>query len=53
MSKVESDFREALLKARTQGWHELWRKEDWWAIWLGLGIVVVAYLLFANAFSLK
>ncbi len=29
-------------------WHELWRKEDWWAIWLGLGIVVVAYALFVN-----
>ena len=20
-------------------WRELWLKEDWWAIWLGLGIV--------------
>jgi uncharacterized integral membrane protein (TIGR00698 family) len=30
-----------------QGWQELWQKEDWWAVWLGLGIVVVAYGLFA------
>ena len=29
-------------------WRELWLKEDWWAIWLGLGIVLVAYVFFAN-----
>ena len=37
----------------TTGWRELWLKEDWWAIWVGLGIVVVGYLLFANGLSLK
>ena len=26
------------------GWKELYFKEDWWAIWLGIGIVVIAYL---------
>jgi uncharacterized integral membrane protein (TIGR00698 family) len=35
------------------GWSELWLKEDWWAVWIGLGIVVVAYALFANGESLK
>jgi hypothetical protein len=30
------------------GGKELYLKEDWWAIWLGLGIVVVAYLFFAG-----
>jgi len=35
------------------GWKELWLKEDWWAIWLGLGIVIVAYLFFANGSSIK
>jgi uncharacterized integral membrane protein (TIGR00698 family) len=35
------------------GWRELWLKEDWWAIWLGLGIVAVAYLLFTNGSSLR
>jgi uncharacterized integral membrane protein (TIGR00698 family) len=34
--------------ARPLRWRELYLKEDWWAIWLGLGIVVVAYALFAN-----
>lgn len=38
---------------RSSGWNELWRKEDWWAIWLGLGIVVVGYALFAGGGSLK
>lgn len=35
------------------GWRELWLKEDWWAIWVGLGLVLAAYLLFANGSSLK
>jgi uncharacterized integral membrane protein (TIGR00698 family) len=34
-------------------WRELWLREDWWAIWLGLGIVIVGYVLFANGMSLK
>jgi uncharacterized integral membrane protein (TIGR00698 family) len=37
----------------TVGWRELWLKEDWWAIWLGLGIVIVGYVLFINGASLK
>jgi len=37
----------------TTGWRELWLKEDWWAIWLGLGIVIVGYILFLNGASLK
>lgn len=37
----------------TSGWRELRLKEDWWAIWLGLGIVIVGYVLFANGASLK
>jgi uncharacterized integral membrane protein (TIGR00698 family) len=37
----------------TRGWRELWLKEDWWAIWLGLGLVIAAYLLFADGTSLK
>jgi uncharacterized membrane protein YadS len=38
---------------RSMGWKELWLKEDWWAIWLGLGIIIVAYLFFANGASIK
>jgi len=40
-------------KVRSMGWKELYLKEDWWAIWLGLGIVAVAYLFFVNGSSIK
>jgi len=36
-----------------RGWRELWLKEDWWAIWIGLGLVVVAILLFTAGESLR
>ena len=32
---------------------ELLRKDDWWAIWIGLGLVVAAIALFANGGSIK
>jgi uncharacterized membrane protein YadS len=34
-------------------WSELTRKEDWWAIWIGLGLIVVAITLFAGGGSIK
>jgi len=34
------------------GWTELWRKEDWWAVWLGLGAALAAYALFVNGSSI-
>jgi uncharacterized membrane protein YadS len=33
-------------KPERQGWKELYLKEDWWAVWLGLGLVVFAIVLF-------
>jgi hypothetical protein len=33
---------------RGKGWQELWSKEDWWAVWLGLGIVILAYVFFTT-----
>jgi uncharacterized integral membrane protein (TIGR00698 family) len=35
------------------GWRELWLKEDWWAVWLGLGLVAAAYVLFLNGYAIK
>jgi uncharacterized membrane protein YadS len=35
------------------GWSELWRKEDWWAIWIGLTIVLAGCLLFGMGGSLR
>ena len=32
---------------------ELFAKEDWWAVWIGLGLVIVAVLAFSAGSSLK
>ena len=37
----------------SMGWKELYLKEDWWAIWLGLGIVIVACIFFFSGSSIK
>ncbi len=41
------------LRKQHMGWKELWLKEDWWAIWVGLGIVIVATLFFLNGSTIK
>jgi uncharacterized integral membrane protein (TIGR00698 family) len=53
MSDIEIGSRVARGEAGIKGWSELWRKEDWWAIWIGLGIVLVGCALFAEGSSLK
>ncbi len=53
MSRVEPIDRDRAIPRLTSGWEELWRKEDWWAIWLGLGIVLLSYVLFANGSSIQ
>ncbi|HEX9461151.1 MAG TPA: putative sulfate exporter family transporter [Alphaproteobacteria bacterium] len=50
MSKTHADN---WVKPAASGWDELWLKEDWWAIWLGIGIICIAYILFANGGSLS
>src|SRR5580658_8905205 len=44
---------QVLVPKRDSVWTELVRKDDWWAIWIGLGLVVVAAGLVANGSSLK
>jgi uncharacterized integral membrane protein (TIGR00698 family) len=39
-------------RVQSMGWKELWLKEDWWAIWMGLGFVAVALLMFTNGSSI-
>jgi uncharacterized integral membrane protein (TIGR00698 family) len=36
----------------SSSWRQLWTNEDYWSIWIGLGIVIAAYLLFANRSSI-
>ncbi|SHE30597.1 conserved hypothetical integral membrane protein [Desulfofundulus australicus DSM 11792] len=38
---------------QSRGWSELWKKEDYWAIWMGLGIVLVALIFFYAGSSIK
>ena len=35
------------------GWRELWVKEDWWAIWIGLAILAVGCALYVGGGSLR
>ena len=34
-------------------WRDLLRKEDWWAVWLGVGLTLLAVWLFQTGSSLK
>jgi uncharacterized integral membrane protein (TIGR00698 family) len=38
---------------RHSPWRDLLRKEDWWAIWIGLGLIAVAVALFSAGSSIK
>ena len=38
---------------KTSGWKDLVQKEDWWAVWLGLGLTVAAVWLFLQGSSIK
>jgi len=38
---------------KPSGWQEFWSKEDWWAVWLGLGIVIVAYVFYLSGSSIS
>jgi uncharacterized membrane protein YadS len=35
------------------GWRDLLRKDDWWAIWIGLSVVLVGCILFWNGANLR
>src|SRR5260370_14597101 len=52
MSRTGTDV-SAPARPAGAGWRELGRKEDWWAIWLGLGLDLAGYILFVNGTSLK
>jgi uncharacterized integral membrane protein (TIGR00698 family) len=33
-------------RGEAHGWSDLWQNEDWWAIWLGLGLVIAAIIAY-------
>ncbi|MBF7084287.1 putative sulfate exporter family transporter [Desulfallas sp. Bu1-1] len=35
------------------GWSDLYKKEDWWAVWLGIGLVLAAILFWFSGSSIK
>jgi uncharacterized integral membrane protein (TIGR00698 family) len=38
---------------QSSGWQEFWSKEDWWAVWLGLGIIILAYIFYLSGSSIS
>src|ERR1035437_2210397 len=48
MEKTQGNLNEGgeLQKARSMGWNDLYLKEDWWAIWGGIGLMLLAVILF-------
>jgi uncharacterized membrane protein YadS len=38
-------------KSEHLGWKELYLKEDWWAVWLGFALIVLAIVLFKTGSS--
>ena len=38
-------------KSEHLGWKELYLKEDWWAVWLGFALIVLAIVLFQTGSS--
>ena len=44
---------EAAGTSQPSGWQEFWLKEDWWAVWLGLGIVILAYIFYLSGSSIS
>ena len=39
--------------SKPSSWKDLVQKEDWWAVWLGLGLTVAAVWLFLDGSSIK
>ena len=48
-----STSRHAVSAPSNSAWRELFAREDWWAVWIGVGLVIAAALAFANGGSIK
>lgn len=52
MAEIAGSTKTQVLK-HGSSWIELLRKEDWWAIWIGLGLIAIAALFFSSGGSIK
>lgn len=52
MSDAATTFDNTAAPPPRSVWRELWATEDWRAVWLGLGLVIVAYGLFLSGTSI-
>ena len=43
----------ATTSTKPSGWQELWAKEDWWAVWIGLSIAILAYVFYFSGSSIS
>jgi uncharacterized membrane protein YadS len=48
MTQAEAQIGGTPRRQAVSGWGELLRKEDWWAVWLGLTIVLIGVFLFTH-----
>src|SRR5581483_10408664 len=51
--KAKSPAEAGTSPVASRGLGEFWTKEDWWAVWLGLGIVVAAIIAYLSGGSIK
>jgi len=49
---TQASSNESGMAGAPSGWRELYLKEDWWAIWIGIGLITIAILLFSNGSTL-
>src|SRR5262249_50143971 len=50
---MTSNENQPTVATKGSGWQEFWSKEDWWAVWLGLGIVIIAYAFYLGGSSIS
>lgn len=46
MAENQKQSEEVVVQRATWEWSEMWKKEDWWAIWLGAIILIVGLIIF-------
>jgi uncharacterized integral membrane protein (TIGR00698 family) len=45
-SPGKADAEEVVIDQQRWEWSQLWKKEDWWAIWLGFLLIIAGMLIF-------